>query len=60
MLNESPLPRAFAFGQVANRYYRLECTHFMSSLGGDMLAILARDHLWMRVLSSASVMEPEV
>jgi hypothetical protein len=45
---------------VANRYYRLECTHFMSSLGGDMLAILARDHLWMRVLSSASVMEPEV
>ena len=46
--------------QVANRYYRLECTHFMSSLGGDMLAILARDHLWMRVLSSASVMEPEV
>jgi hypothetical protein len=47
------------FGQVANRYYRLECTHFMSSLGGDMLAILARDHLWMRVLSSASVMEPE-
>lgn len=48
------------WGKVANRYYCLSVSYFMSACGGNLLSILARNHLWMRVLAGASIMETEV
>lgn len=45
---------------MANRYYRLDVSFFMSDAGSNLLSIMARNHLWIRVLSAASIMEPEV
>mmetsp|Transcript_2344 Transcript_2344/g.3165 ORF Transcript_2344/g.3165 Transcript_2344/m.3165 type:complete len:348 (+) Transcript_2344:27-1070(+) len=47
------------WGHVYNRYYMLEHSFFMSQLGNQFLDIMSRNNLWVRVLSSSSVMEQE-
>jgi len=51
--------RARRWGISYNRYYQMNMQYFMSSLGSKMLDIMSRNNLWIRVLSSSSVMEPE-
>lgn len=47
------------WGNAYNRYYQMENDYFMSSLGSQLLDIMSRNNLWVRVLSSSSIMEPE-
>lgn len=47
------------WGKLHSRYYCLSVEYFISSLGRNLLEILSRNHLWVRVLSSAATMEPE-
>jgi hypothetical protein len=47
------------WGSVYNRYYMLESTFFMSTLGNQFLDTMSRNNLWVRVLSSSSIMEEE-
>lgn len=47
------------WGATPNRYYQLEHSYFLSSLGGRMLDIMSRNNLWIRVLSTSSILEPE-
>jgi COP9 signalosome complex subunit 5 len=45
------------WGKVANRYYSLSVSHFMSQCGANLLSILSRDHQWIRMLGSSDIME---
>jgi len=47
------------WGQAYSRYYTLKPTYFMSSLGKRFVDIMSQNNLWIRSLSSSSVMEPE-
>jgi len=47
------------WGPAANRYYQLQHSYFMSSLGHNLLDTMSRNNLWVRVLSSSTIMEPE-
>jgi len=47
------------WGSAANRYYQLQHSFFMSSLGHSLLDTMSRNNLWVRVLSSSPIMEPE-
>lgn len=47
------------WGAVYNRYYMLDTTFFMSKLGNQFLDTMSRNNLWVRVLSSSSIMETE-
>mmetsp|Transcript_7466 Transcript_7466/g.8472 ORF Transcript_7466/g.8472 Transcript_7466/m.8472 type:complete len:344 (+) Transcript_7466:24-1055(+) len=47
------------WGVTPNRYYQMGMSFFMSSLGKRMVDIMSRNNLWIRVLSSSAVMEPE-
>lgn len=47
------------WGATPNRYYQMEHTYFLSNLGGRMLDIMSRNNLWIRVLSTSSILEPE-
>lgn len=47
------------WGATPNRYYQMEHSYFLSSLGGRMLNIMSRNNLWIRVLSSSAILEPE-
>lgn len=47
------------WGAVYNRYYQLEHSFFMSRLGNQFLDTMSRNNLWVRVLSSSSIMEAE-
>jgi COP9 signalosome complex subunit 5 len=47
------------WGAAANRYYQLQHSYFMSSLGHNLLDTMSRNNLWVRVLSSSTIMEPE-
>jgi len=51
--------RVRRWGISFNRYYQMNMRYFMSSLGSKLLDIMSRNNLWVRVLSSSSVMEPE-
>jgi len=42
-----------------HRYYQLEISFFMSSLGHRLLGIMSKNNLWVRVLSSTSMLETE-
>jgi len=53
---EVTIPR---WGQTYNRYYQLQVDFFMSSLGKKFVDIMSSNNLWIRALSSSSVMEPE-
>jgi len=47
------------WGQTYNRYYQLQVDFFMSSLGKKFVDMMSSNNLWIRALSSSSVMEPE-
>jgi len=47
------------WGQTYNRYYQLQVDFFMSSLGKKFVDTMSSSNLWIRALSSSSVMEPE-
>lgn len=47
------------WGAAYDRYYQLEHSFFMSSLGHKLLDTMSRNNLWVRVLSSSTIMEPE-
>jgi len=51
--------RTTRWGKLHNRYYALKVEFFISALGKRFLDILSMNHLWIRVLSSAAIMEPE-
>eukprot|EP00808_Paulinella_micropora_P010447 g5898.t1 len=47
------------WGVTHNRYYALQVSHFMSGLGHKYVNIMGSSNLWVRNLSSSSMMEPE-
>lgn len=47
------------WGVTPHRYYQMKMDFFMSGLGKKMVDIMSRSSLWVRVLSSSAVMEPE-
>jgi len=47
------------WGVTPNRYYQMEMSFFMSGTGRRMVDIMSRNFLWISVLSSSAVMEPE-
>ena len=47
------------WGKSSNRYYQLKVEHFMSSVGSNLLSILSKNHLWIRMLSNNQMIEPE-
>eukprot|EP00457_Paulinella_chromatophora_P009793 gb/GEZN01009867.1/.p1 GENE.gb/GEZN01009867.1/~~gb/GEZN01009867.1/.p1 ORF type:complete len:364 (+),score=64.34 gb/GEZN01009867.1/:22-1113(+) len=47
------------WGVTHNRYYQLQVSHFMSGLGKKYVDIMGSSNLWVRNLSSSSMMEPE-
>lgn len=51
--------RMTRWGVAHHRYYSLEMSYFMSGLGGKIMDIMSRNSLWIRVLSSSSIMEQE-
>lgn len=51
--------RQMRWGATFDRYYAMEISYFMSSLGAQMLDVMSRNHLWIRVLASSPVMEHE-
>jgi COP9 signalosome complex subunit 5 len=50
---------AARWGHAYNRYYQLDVSYFMSSLGHKLLGIMSKNNLWVRVLSSSAILEPE-
>lgn len=48
------------WGESCLSYYQLEVDYFVPTLGSSLLAILARDFMWTRVLSSNPLLEKEV
>eukprot|EP01083_Nonionella_stella_P183082 660624_1 len=56
---EEERSRVARWGKAADRYYQMDISYFMSSLGSQMLDVMSRNHLWIRVLSSATIMEQE-
>jgi COP9 signalosome complex subunit 5 len=51
--------RVVRWGHSHARYYALRISYFMSSLGSRMLDTMSKNNLWVRVLSSSSIMETE-
>jgi len=47
------------WGLSADRYYAMKIQFFMSSMGRAVLDIMSRNNLWVRILSSSAIMEPE-
>lgn len=47
------------WGPVPGRYYQLGVSYFMSSLGNKLLGVMSKNNLWVRVLSSSAMLEPE-
>jgi len=47
------------WGHVYSRYYQLDMSYFMSSVGSRFLSIMSRNNLWVRVLSSTPMLESE-
>jgi hypothetical protein len=42
-----------------HRYYQLKASYFMSGLGASMLEVMSKNALWVRILGSSSIMEPD-
>jgi len=51
--------RMVRWGVSAERYYALKISFFMSSLGRRVLDTMSKNSLWIRILASSSIMEPE-
>jgi len=47
------------WGVSADRYYAMKISYFMSSLGRNVLDIMSKNSLWVRILGSSSIMETE-
>jgi len=48
------------WGPASNRYYSLDITYFTgSSLGHKLLGIMSKNNLWVRVLSSTTMLDPD-
>jgi len=47
------------WGSSPNRYYQLEHSYFLSTFAGRIIDIMSRNNLWIRVLSSSAILEPE-
>jgi len=47
------------WGPVPHRYYSLEVSYFMSTLGLKALNVMAKSNLWVRVLSSTAMLDAE-
>lgn len=51
--------RQIRWGLGYNRYYAMKCKYFISSVGNSMLETMSRSFLWIRVLGSSAVLEPD-
>lgn len=51
--------RVTRWGMTYSRYYSLPISYFMSGLGNNLLDIMSKNNLWVRILSSSSIMETE-
>jgi len=56
----SDAARQQRWGVVHHRYYALEISYFNSGLGNQILDVMSKNSLWVRVLGSSSILEPEV
>ena len=55
--NADAQSRTVRWGLTYHRYYQLPISYFLSSLGSTLLSTMSRNNLWVRVLSSASLLE---
>jgi len=51
--------RVQRWGLSNERYYSLKISFFLSSLGRNMLDLMSKNSLWVRILASSAIMEPE-
>lgn len=51
--------RTTRWGLSYHRYYQLRLSYFMSGLGSQMLEVMSKNALWVRVLGSSSILEPD-
>lgn len=51
--------RTTRWGLSYHRYYQLKLSYFMSGLGNQMLEVMSKNALWVRILGSSSIMEPD-
>lgn len=47
------------WGLSYHRYYSLPISYFMSSLGNQLVDVMSKNNLWVRVLSTAPVLDTE-
>ena len=57
--NADATSRTQRWGLTYHRYYQLPISYFLSQLGGELLSTMSRNNLWVRVLSSSSLLEPD-
>lgn len=58
-INADVPSRTTRWGLSYHRYYQLKMSYFLSGLGNQMLEVMSKNALWMRVLGSSSIMEPD-
>jgi COP9 signalosome complex subunit 5 len=58
-INADVSSRTTRWGLSYHRYYQLRASYFMSGLGNQMLEVMSKNALWVRVLGSSSIMEPD-
>lgn len=58
-INADVPSRTTRWGLSFSRYYQLNLSYFMSGLGNQMLEVMSKNALWVRVLSSSAIMEPD-
>lgn len=51
--------RQIRWGKLYHRYYELPVENFLSRTGQQVLDVLSQKHLWIKVLSSSSIMDSE-
>ena len=56
-INADTTSRTVRWGLTYHRYYQLPIDYFLSELGGELLDTMSRRSLWVRVLSSSSLLE---
>ena len=56
-LNADATSRTVRWGLTYHRYYSLPIEYFLSELGSELLDTMSRRSLWVRVLSSSSLLE---
>jgi len=58
-INADVSSRTTRWGLSYHRYYQLHMSYFMNSLGKQLVDVMSKNALWVRVLGSSSIMEPE-